>query len=161
VVALASLALTLWRPGTGVTGWTTGLLLGAAGTALAMTAAAGSPRRLIAVLKPGPAAEWRPVGPLARRRFIDGVRDAEPVREVLSQLPGEPRWRRAEVRVTGRPVRISRLLLTEDGYRLQIVKPDRGTLAVVAFTPKGMITPRRAPVPAGPLPAPPPKPVTV
>lgn len=125
-------------------GLAAGLLLAAAATVVPM-AVAGNARtagQLRAMLLP-PRTGWRPAGLLARYRILRAVRDLADVRDVERYLGRPVPWRRAHIRVTGRGV-LASVMVVDGDVRMHVVLPRRGPVAVLGMTPAGVVTPARA-----------------
>jgi hypothetical protein len=131
-------------------GFAAGLAAAAAAVGLAIVAAGGyrSPRAAlgamaaaVSVFRSG--SGWRPALPWERRRIKRTVRSHASVRDVEDRAPVAFGWRWAKVRLTGRPVRVASVVVPGRGARLHILLPASGPLAVVCYSPAGVIAPRR------------------
>ncbi|HEY3868126.1 MAG TPA: MauE/DoxX family redox-associated membrane protein [Actinocrinis sp.] len=123
---------------------------GAASAAVVLAAALAPPRRARPwrrrpnADRQDPAA-WRPTQVWNRIRVLRRVRTDPQVREVLARGARRVRWRRAKVAVSGRPVRMTQVLVSGEACALHVIIPVTGRPAVILFTPEGPLVPGREP----------------
>jgi hypothetical protein len=113
----------------------------AASALVAVTTALAPPRRA----RPWPGrrdadrnpAAWRATPVWNHVQVLRSVRADPQVKEVLARDGRRLRWRLAKVAVSGRPVRITQVLVSGDATTLHVIIPATGRPAVILFTPEG------------------------
>jgi hypothetical protein len=143
------LALNASGAGNGVDPALPGIVLGLLGAALATVlpmAWAGNartPGELRALLLPRPTG-WRAAGFPARQRILRTVRTLRDVRDVERCLGRPVPWRRAQVRITGRPATVASVMVVYGHRRMQVTLPREGPATVLGRTRYGPVTPATA-----------------
>jgi hypothetical protein len=139
------LALDATGAGTG-DGSAAGTVLGLLGAALAtvlpmaLVAGARTPAQLRGLLFPRPTG-WRAAGFPARQRILRTARTLPDVRDVERRLGRPVPWRRAQVRICGRPATVASVMVVYGDRRMRVTLPRHGPPTVLGRTRDGMVTP--------------------